>query len=118
MGVQAAGVLLTCLGSAAIDPLDLAGVRQLRPRHGAPAHAPLRTTGIYGLVRHPIYFGWFLLVFGAPAMTGTRLSFAVLSTLYIAIAIPLEERALVETFGTEYRAYQKRVRSRMLPGLY
>jgi methanethiol S-methyltransferase len=116
--VQAAGALVTYLGSTAIDPLDLAGIRQLRASHGAPSHAPLRTTGIYRLVRHPIYFGWVLLVFGAPTMTGTRLSFAVLSTAYLAIAIPLEERSLVETFGAEYRAYQQRVRSRMVPGIY
>lgn len=116
--VQGTGLFVTYLGSAAIDPLDLAGIRQLRAPHGAPAHAPLRTTGIYALVRHPIYFGWFLLVFGAPTMTGTRLVFAVLSTLYLAIAIPLEERSLVAAFGDEYRTYQNRVRSRMVPGIY
>ncbi len=118
VAAQGAGVLVTYLGSAAIDPLDLAGIRQLRGVHGAPAHAPLRTTGIYGVVRHPIYFGWVLLVFGTPTMTGTRLAFAVLSTAYLAIAVPLEERSLVQTFGAEYRAYQQRVRSRMVPGIY
>lgn len=119
VAVQATGVLVTYAGSTAIDPLDLAGVRQvLHAPHGAPAHVPLRTSGVYRLVRHPIYFGWVLLVFGTPTMTGTRLTFAVISTLYLAIAVPFEERSLVDAFGAEYRAYQQRVRWRIVPGIY
>jgi protein-S-isoprenylcysteine O-methyltransferase Ste14 len=118
MAAQAAGMAITCLASVAVDPLDLAGIRQLRAAHGAPAQASLKTTGMYGLVRHPIYFGWALLVFGAPTMTGTRLSFALVSTAYLAIAIPFEERGLVGTFGQQYDEYRERVRWRMIPGVY
>ena len=113
--------------------LDLAGVRPfLSTRAGDPVdvaqgdperaegsgHVPLVTTGLYGFVRHPLYFSWMLLVFAAPYMTMTRLTFAVLSTSYLAIAIPFEERALIRVFGTQYREYQRRVRWRMLPGVY
>jgi protein-S-isoprenylcysteine O-methyltransferase Ste14 len=59
-----------------------------------------------------------LLVFATPHMTMTRLTFAVLSTGYLAIAIPFEERALVRVFGVGYREYQGRVRWRMIPGVY
>ena len=38
-----------------------------------------KTTGPYGYVRHPIYSGWLLLVFGVPTMTATRLVFAIVS---------------------------------------
>jgi protein-S-isoprenylcysteine O-methyltransferase Ste14 len=79
---------------------------------------PLETTGLYALVRHPLYFAWVLLVFGAPHMTGTRLAFALVSTAYLALAVPLEERSLIRVFGDEYRAYQRKVRWRMVPGLY
>jgi protein-S-isoprenylcysteine O-methyltransferase Ste14 len=74
--------------------------------------------GPYHLVRHPIYLGWALMTFGAPTMTGTRLAFAVISTAYLALAVPFEERSLVEAFGDEYLEYQRRVRWRMIPGLY
>jgi hypothetical protein len=131
--VQLLAILLTARSSARLDVLDLAGVRPfLSARPGNPVdvaqgepepvegsqHVPLVTTGLYGVVRHPLYFGWMMLVFAAPHMTMTRLTFAVLSTSYLAIAIPFEERALIRVFGTQYREYQRRVRWRMLPGVY
>ena len=87
------------------------------PRAPVP-HVPLQTHGVYGFVRHPVYFAWVLMVIGTPHMTMTRLTFAVISTAYLAIAIPFEERGLLDVFGSEYREYQKRVRWRMIPGLY
>lgn len=117
---QGTGLLLIIRASAAVDVLDLAGVRQaLDARAGRPPrHVPLEKGGAYALVRHPIYFGWALFVFGAPEMTATRLVFAAVSTTYLAMAVPWEERGLVAVFGDEYRAYQRKVRWRMLPGIY
>ena len=118
--VQLAGVLMAVHASATLDALDLAGVRPvLDARSGRePRHVPLKVAGLYSVVRHPLYFAWALLVFGAPVMTGTRLTFAVISTLYLAAAIPFEERSLVKLFGAEYEAYRRHTRWRMLPGLY
>lgn len=120
IAVQIAGMWLTHLGSSALDALDLAGVRQVRNAGSSapPSHVPLSTTGAFRIVRHPIYLGWFLLVFGTPVMTMTRLVFAVVSTAYLMLAIPWEERSLVEVFGPEYQEYRRKVRWRMLPGLY
>jgi protein-S-isoprenylcysteine O-methyltransferase Ste14 len=118
--VQLLGILLTARSSARLDVLDLAGVRPvLRAGSGREApRVPLETNGLYGFVRHPVYFGWVLFVFGAPHMTMTRLVFAVTSTAYLAVAIPFEERGLVQTFGPDYLAYRERVRWRMIPGIY
>jgi methanethiol S-methyltransferase len=118
--VQVVGVILTIRGARALDVLDLAGVRPaLDARDGhEPRHVPLNTNGLYGFVRHPLYFAWMLMVFGAPHMTATRLSFAVISTLYLAAAIPFEERSLIDTFDGEYRAYQRKVKYRMIPGVW
>jgi len=113
--LQGWGVWLTLRSAGVIDPLELAGIRQVLGRVRPPS---FKVFGPYHLVRHPIYFGWALMTFGAPLMTGTRLSFAVISTAYLMIAIPFEERSLIEVFGDEYRAYQARVRWRMVPGVY
>ena len=117
---QAAGLAITALGSSALDVLDLAGVRPVLDARGAapPRHVPLETQGIYRLVRHPVYFGWVLIVFGAPDMTATRATFAIVSTAYLVAAIPFEERSLGHVFGDAYRAYQARTRWRMVPGIW
>jgi protein-S-isoprenylcysteine O-methyltransferase Ste14 len=118
--VQAVAVVLTVRAAGALDALDLAGIRPVldRAENRPPRHVPLETRGLYGFVRHPLYFAWALFVFTTPVMTGTRAAFAIISTGYLAIAIPWEERALVKTFGDEYQRYRQRVRWRMMPGLY
>jgi protein-S-isoprenylcysteine O-methyltransferase Ste14 len=118
--IQIIGVTITARGSSAIDVLDLAGIRHaIDGVHGRVSrHVPLQTSGVYGFVRHPLYFAWLLFVFATPHMTFTRLEFAVVTSLYLALAIPLEERALINTFGESYRAYQRKVKWRMLPGVY
>lgn len=107
------GGWITARAAAILDPLELAGIRPARLAPGG-----FRAAGPYGLVRHPIYLGWLLLVFGVPEMTGTRLAFAVISSAYLVVAVPLEERSLVEAFGDEYRRYQRLVRWRLVPGVW
>ncbi len=113
--VVSAGALLTLRAARVLDPLELAGIRQIEGELDPPR---FRVVGPYKWVRHPIYLGWLLLVFGVPEMTGTRLSFAVISSTYLVIAIPFEERSLIEAFGDQYRAYQRVVRWRMVPGVW
>jgi protein-S-isoprenylcysteine O-methyltransferase Ste14 len=107
------GGWLTARAAAILDPLELAGIRPALPAPGG-----FHAVGPYALVRHPIYLGWLLLVFGVPVMNGTRLAFAVISSAYLVVAIPLEERSLVEAFGDEYRRYQRQVRWRLVPGVW
>ena len=115
IAVQAVGVWL-CLHSAAIiDIFELSGVRQLSPRAGP---MEFKASGPYGWVRHPIYTGWFLLVFAVPTMTMTRLVFAVVSCAYLLVAIPFEERSIRAASNGAYDAYARQVRWKLVPGLY
>jgi protein-S-isoprenylcysteine O-methyltransferase Ste14 len=59
-----------------------------------------------------------LAVFGAARMTGDRLAFAVVTSLYLVVAIPWEERSLEAAFGEAYRRYKQQVRWRVLPYVY
>jgi len=113
---QLAGIVLIALSVRAIDPLELAGIRQ--PGERRPAGAGLQISGPYRLVRHPLYLGWTLAVFGVAHMTGDRLAFSIVSTLYLAIAVPWEERSLIDTFGDDYVRYQRLVPWRMIPFIY
>jgi protein-S-isoprenylcysteine O-methyltransferase Ste14 len=110
--VQITGFWLTAVGVRAIDPLELAGI------HPPRGDTDLATGGAYRLVRHPLYLGWMLMVFGSPHMTGDRLLFALVSSLYLVVAIPWEERSLEAAFGEPYREYKRLVRWRVLPYVY
>lgn len=112
IAVQIAGVWTIARAVSKIDPLELAGIRP--PRAGEP----LQTAGPYRWVRHPLYLGWVLVVFATPHITGDRLAFAMLSTAYLMIAVPWEERSLVGAFGDDYIRYQREVRWRMIPFIY
>ena len=112
VAAQVAGALIIVLAVRVIDPLELAGIR----RH-ATAES-LQIAGPYRWVRHPLYSGWLLLTFGPAHMTGDRLIFAGISTLYLLIAMPFEERSLRKSFGAAYDDYARRVRYRVVPYIY
>lgn len=120
------GAWLSVRSAGVIDIWDLAGVRQVvaardslvsRPREPVES-LEFKTSGPYGLVRHPIYLGWFLMMFGVPTMTNTRLVFALVSCTYLLVAIPLEERTLRQMSAGKYDRYMKAVPWKLIPGLY
>lgn len=111
--LQFAGGILTLDAARRIDIRVLAG---LRPEPAQDADPVAR--GAYRFVRHPIYTGWVLLVWAASDMTTGRLVFAAVSTAYLVVAVPFEERSLRRRFGPPYDAYRRQVRWRILPGLY
>ena len=110
--IQAIGLWMTVRGVARIDPLELAGIHPARESGG------LQVNGPYRWVRHPLYLGWLLMVFGAAHMTGDRLAFAAITSLYLVVAIPWEERSLRRSFGDDYTRYMRDVRWRMIPFIY
>jgi methanethiol S-methyltransferase len=115
LGAQGTGIWLTLHSAMIIDILELSGLRQLSPHKGA---MEFKTSGPYGWVRHPIYTGWFLVVFAIPTMTMTRLVFAAVSSAYLLLAIPFEERSIRAASGGAYDAYAKQVRWKLVPGIY
>jgi protein-S-isoprenylcysteine O-methyltransferase Ste14 len=106
------GVWMIAGAVRAINALELAGIRESQFREDLQRH------GAYGIVRHPLYLGWVLFVFGTSHMTGDRLTFAIITTLYVCIAIPWEERSLERSYGESYRQYKRQVRWRVVPLLY
>lgn len=112
VAVQVAGVWLIARSVSAIDARELAGITRSTTR------SDLQVSGPYRWIRHPLYLGWILVVFGTPHMTANRLAFAAISTGYLVLAIPWEERSLKADFGDEYRRYAARVPWRLIPFVY
>jgi protein-S-isoprenylcysteine O-methyltransferase Ste14 len=127
--LQFGGIAFSVYSAAAIDIWELAGIRQLNsqlptansqplPTANAQTEFEFETTGPYGLVRHPIYLGWFVIVFAVGTMTMTRFVFALVSCAYVLIAIPFEERSLRRSSHGAYERYMQRVPRKLIPGLY
>jgi protein-S-isoprenylcysteine O-methyltransferase Ste14 len=110
-GLFAIGWLIVPAVTLLLNHFDLFGTRQvwlyLRGREYEPL--PFHTPGAYRVVRHPLYIGWMIAFWATPTMSVTHLLFATLMTVYIFIAIPFEERNLVQHFGKKYLDYREKV---------
>ena len=110
-GLFAFGWLLVLVATFLINHFDLFGLRQVWLQLVGRRYTALKfgTPGPYKLVRHPLYLGWFFAFWATPTMTVSHLVFAIMTTVYILVAIRLEERDLVEALGDDYRRYRERV---------
>lgn len=118
MSLFFSGWALIVFASLLINHFDLFGTRQvwLHFRGREYTHLPFRAPLLYAYVRHPLYVGWFLAFWATPMMTLAHLTFAILLTVYILIAVRLEERNLTEFLGPAYETYSRRV-PRFVPRL-
>ena len=80
-----------------------------------PAIREIKTKWLYGLIRHPIYFGYFLFITCMVLQNLTVMNVAVLFAIYAAdiYRIIAEERILSE--DPAYQSYKMRVKWRLLP---
>ena len=67
------------------------------------------TPGPYKLIRRPLYLGWFFAFWATPTMTVAHLAFAIITTVYILLAIRWEEHDLLTALGEDYANYRKSV---------
>jgi protein-S-isoprenylcysteine O-methyltransferase Ste14 len=117
----AARVIGATLGAIGLF-LSFAGIFRLGVNLSALPHpvegAPLIQTGVYGIVRHPIYSGVILAAVGWALVTISLLALllAVILFAFFDIKSRREERWLITVFP-EYAAYRTRVR-KLIPFVY
>jgi protein-S-isoprenylcysteine O-methyltransferase Ste14 len=118
-GVRWVGFLLYSVGGALrLAPVFVLGRRfsglvAIQPEHR------LVTGGLYSVIRHPSYLGFFVSVLGwaCAFRSGVGVAIAVLMLIVLLARIDAEERLLSETFGAEYEAYRART-WRLVPFVY
>jgi protein-S-isoprenylcysteine O-methyltransferase Ste14 len=83
------------------------------------AEQQLVSTGLYGLVRHPMYFGALIMMIGTPLALDSYWGLVVLipSLVVLAFRILDEEKALTQEL-TGYGEYTQKVHHRLVPGLW
>lgn len=101
----AVGVGAVC---CSFDQLRFFGLRQTWERD-PPASERLNVTGPYRYVRHPLMTCTLVFLWGQPVMAPTLALLNGGLTVYVLLALPLEERELARQFGLAYEAYRRRV---------
>jgi protein-S-isoprenylcysteine O-methyltransferase Ste14 len=103
------GVGLVLYATFLIDHFDLFGLRQVvlyfRKRSYSERHFVMPM--LYRFIRHPLYLGWFITFWATPTMSAGHFLFALGMSVYILIAIPMEERDLEALHGESYRRWRE-----------
>ena len=76
-------------------------------------------TGLYGIIRHPMYTATILLFLAMPLVLGSWVSFAIMLLYPVVIVFRIRnEEQVLEAGLAGYREYKKRVRCRLLPFIW
>lgn len=79
----------------------------------------LVSTGLYGFVRHPMYFGVLIMMVGCPLALDSLWGLVVLVPGFVVFAVRiLDEEKLLRAELAGYREYTEKVRYRLIPGLW
>ena len=120
-GLFGVGWVTVLLATFMINHFDLFGLRQVWLRFQDAPYRDLgfRTPGFYKYVRHPIQVGFIIAFWATPAMTVGHLMFALVTTVYIIIAVKMfEERDLLREHDETYRTYMDQVGGFIPKGRY
>lgn len=116
--LQAIGFIGASVSLLQIDGMRFLGVTQVRAYLDDTVlplpDEPLKTDGVYGLVRHPLYLFSLLILWPVPVMTEGYLGFCLGASAYFIVGSIYEERRLLTAFGEQYAAYRQRV-PRLIP---
>ena len=77
-------------------------------------------TGVYSIIRHPIYLSLIITNIGTALVFNAWISLIiglVFSTSWVLTVIK-EEKQLIFKFGKEYKEYMDKVRWRIIPGIF
>ncbi|MBQ2961012.1 MAG: isoprenylcysteine carboxylmethyltransferase family protein [Oscillospiraceae bacterium] len=76
-------------------------------------------TGLYGIVRHPMYAVTILLFLSMPLVLGSWISFALLLVYPLVIVLRIKNEEQVLEKGLEgYKEYKNKVKYRLIPGIW
>ena len=76
-------------------------------------------TGLYGIIRHPMYFATILMFLSIPLVLGSLISFLIFLIYPVLIIIRINnEEKVLEKELKGYKEYQKKVKYRLIPFIW
>ena len=105
-GLTIAGLVVIAVALLGYDRGRFLGTSQIRHPDDAEDEA-LRIDGLHRYVRHPLYSGLFLILWGH-AQTEFAFATALWASVYLVIGTIYEERRLTDRYGDAYRDYRAR----------
>ncbi|OPX89739.1 MAG: NnrU protein [Pelotomaculum sp. PtaB.Bin104] len=112
--LAAGSAMVIILATWRFGLIEFIGLRQAinffsRPNSKQPTPPTgLVRTGLYGIVRHPVYLAAIILVWSM-SITLADVLVSIVLTIYIVIGLVLEEKKLVLEYGRDYINYQNEV---------
>jgi protein-S-isoprenylcysteine O-methyltransferase Ste14 len=112
LGMILGGIIIRFIAIATLKK-NFSGRLRIREDH------TLIKNGIYHWIRHPSYLGLIMTYLGVPVLLSSILGFLVMSLIIPLLIhrIKLEERMLIERFGTEYQEYVEHSK-KLIPYIY
>jgi methanethiol S-methyltransferase len=105
------GWLVVFTGTFMIDHFELFGLKQVwyALRNQPLPRIDFTTKYFYRFLRHPLMLGFIIAFWATPTMSQGHLLFAAATTIYILVAIQIEEHDLMMLIGDDYRRYRTQV---------
>ena len=110
-GIGVLGVVVLVLALREYDLGRFSGMAQIRAQKKEitlSEDEPLITGGLHLFVRHPLYLGVYLILWGR-ATGDFELATAVWGSVYLVIGAAFEDRKLLALYGDEFRDYKDRI---------
>jgi protein-S-isoprenylcysteine O-methyltransferase Ste14 len=111
--IQVVCVIAVLLAVIQVDLWSFMGLRQLlrwlENANTPDSPARLIRSGMFALMRHPIYFFSLVALWLTPVMSLNTFTLFVCFTIYFWVGSIFEERKLVAEFGEDYKQIQQKV---------
>jgi methanethiol S-methyltransferase len=106
--MMTSGLFLAYKALTSYDLSEFVGTQSLQQ---SPKPSTFKTDELSSVIRHPLYLGILVFLWGWFGFSGllSSLVTTLVLTIYIRIGIYFEEKKLVEQFGKAYQDYQKKV---------
>jgi protein-S-isoprenylcysteine O-methyltransferase Ste14 len=111
-GLTGLSIMIFCINKYFYEMSGLQAIQNSQEKN------TLQQSGLHKYVRHPLYFGTLLFIYGLFIifpLTSNLIAVAII-TAYVLLGIRLEERKLKVQFGESYIEYTKKV-PQLIPGL-